>query len=226
MLERLGPVVAGIVVTALLVLVLPDDDAAPAVEPSPVGGQEAVDEFLAAYERSWMVEAVVVSETRRTMADGRQLAYEQRLVQRPPDDRLVIGAGTASGRIDGRTVRCSAAAGPAPQCVSSEEPAQDYQRYVDEQLAALAEMVEPEVGLYEVTTEGGGCFHLALLRPMFTPPYGIESTFCFDEEVGVLRDVEVVRPEATDRTTAIEVRTTVTDADLRAADLGDPLATE
>jgi hypothetical protein len=226
MLERLGPVVAGIVVTALLVLLLPGaDDDAPA-EPAPVGGQEAVDGFLAAYERSWMVEAVVVSETRRAMPDGRELAYEQRLVQRPPDDRLVIGAGSASGRIGGRTVRCTATGGPVPQCVSAEEPAPDYAVYVDEQLEALAVMVEPEVGLYEVTTEGDGCFHLTLLRPMFTPPYGVESTFCFDEEVGVLRDVEVVRPEATDRTTAIEVRTTVTDADLRATDLGDPLSTE
>ena len=225
MLERLGPVVAGVVVTALLVLVLPDDGEVAPSEPAPTGGQEAVDEFLAAYERSWMVEAIVVSETSRTMADGRELVYEQRLVQRPPDDRLVIGAGSASGRIDGRSVRCSTANGPVPQCVNGEEPAPDYQGYVDEQLAALAEMVEPEAGLYEVTTAGDGCYHLTLLRPLFTPPYGIESTFCFDEEVGVLRDVEVVRPEATDRTTAIEVRTTVTDADLRATDLGDPLAT-
>jgi hypothetical protein len=80
--------------------------------------------------------------------------------------------------------------------------------------------------MYTLTSSEDGCFHLELRLRVFTPPYGIESTFCFDEEVGVLRDVEVVRPEATDRTTATEVRTTVTEADLRAADLGDPLPTE
>ena len=225
MLERLGPVIGSILVTVLLVLVLPDEEDPEPVEPPPVAGQEAVDEFLAAYERSWMVEAVVVSETRRTMPDGRELAYEQRLVQRPPDDRLVIGAGSAVGRIDGRALRCSSATGPVPQCVNGEEPTQDYEEYVDEQLAALADQVEPGVGMYEVTRTGDGCFRLELRLRTFTPPYGIESTFCFDEELGVLRDVEVVRPEATDRTTAIEVRTTVTEADLRAADLGDPLGT-
>src|SRR5690606_18262292 len=99
MLERLGPVVGGLLVTALLVVVLPAVDGEVVTGQIPVEGQAAVDGFLAAYERSWLVEAVVVSETRRTMADGRELAYEQRLVQRPPEDRLVIGAGTASGRV-------------------------------------------------------------------------------------------------------------------------------
>ena len=225
MLERFGPVIGGLVVMALLVVWLGDpDDDAPA-EPPTVGGQEAVDEFLDAYERSWLVEAVVVSETLRTMADGRELAYEQRLVQRPPDDRLVIGAGSASGRVGGRTVRCTTVDDTVPQCADGGE-APDYQAYVDDQLASLAEMVEPGVGMYELTSSGDGCFHLELRLRVLTPPYGIESTFCFDEEVGVLREVEVVRPEATDRTTALEVRTAVTDADLRAADLGDPLATE
>lgn len=223
---RLAPVIGGIVVAGLLVAFLPDDDGGDASdEPPAIGGQEAIDEFLEAYERSWMVEAVVVSETTRTMADGRELAYEQRLVQRPPDDRLVIGAGSASGRIDGRSVRCAAVSGDVPQCASGDD-APDYEDEVEDQLATWAELFEPEVGMYELTTTGDGCFQLVLTKRVFTPPYGIESTFCFDEEVGVLRDVEVVRPEATDRTTAIEVRTTVTDEDLRAADLGDPLATE
>jgi hypothetical protein len=224
MLERLGPVVGGLVVMALLVVWLGDPDERQPTEPPPIGGQEAVDGFLDAYERSWMVEAVVVSETVRTMADGRELAYEQRLVQRPPDDRLVIGAGSASGRVDGQTVRCTLVDDPVPQCLSGGE-APDYQAYVDEQLAAFAELVEPGVGAYAVTTTGDGCFRLELRLRTFTPPYGIESTFCFDEALGVLRQVEVVRPEATDRTTAIEVRTTVTDADMRATDLGDPVAT-
>jgi hypothetical protein len=225
MLERFGPVIGGLVVMALLVVWLGDPDDDVPAEPTPVGGQEAVDEFLAAYERSWMVEAVVVSETQRTLADGRELAYEQRLVQRPTEDRLVIGAGSASGRIDGQTVRCTTVDDAVPQCVDGGE-APDYEALVDEQLDTLAELVEPGVGMYTLTSSEDGCFHLELRLRVFTPPYGIESTFCFDEEVGVLRDVEVVRPEATDRTTATEIRTPVTESDLRATDLGDPLSTE
>ena len=225
MFERFGPVIGGLVVMTLLVVWLGDPDDDVPAEPPPVGGQQAVDEFLAAYERSWLVEAVVVSETSRTLADGRGFSYEQRLVQRPPDDRLVIGAGTAAGRVRGQTVRCTTVAGPAPQCVDGGE-APDYQTFVDQQLDTLAELVEPGAGMYTLTSSEDGCFHLELRLRVLTPPYGIESTFCFDEEVGVLRDVEVVRPEATDRTTATEVRTTVTEADLRAADLGDPLPTE
>jgi hypothetical protein len=226
MLERFGPVIGGLVVMALLVVWSGDPDDDVPAEPPSVGGQEAVDEFLAAYERSWMVEAVVVSETQRTMADGRELAYEQRLVQRPPDDRLVIGAGSASGRVDGQTVRCTTVDDdPVPQCADGGE-APDYQALVDEQLETFAELVEPGVGMYTLTSSEDGCFHLELRLRVLTPPYGIESTFCFDEEVGVLRDVEVVRPEATDRTTATEIRATVTEADLRATDVGDPLSTE
>lgn len=225
MLERLGPVVGGALVAALLAVLLGGGDEPPPAGQIPVEGQPAVDGFLAAYERSLLVEAVVVSETRRTMADGRELAYEQRLVQRPPDDRLVVGVGSASGRIDGRTVRCTSVAGSSvPRCVTGDAAA-PYDEYVQDQLDAFARLLEPEVGAYEVATLGDGCFHLRLRLRVFTPPYGIESRFCFDEAVGVLRDVEVVRPEATDRTTALEVRTTVTAADLRVADIGDPLAT-
>lgn len=225
MLERLGPVVGGLLVAALLAVALGGEDEPPPTGQIPVEGRPAVDAFLAAYERSLLVEAVVVSETVRTMGDGRELAYEQRLAQRPPDDRLVIGVGSASGRIGGRTIRCTAVVDdPVPRCLTG-EAAGPYDEYVQDQLDAFAELLEPGVGAYEISTLDDGCFHLELRLRMFTPPYGIESRFCFDQEVGVLREVEVVRPEATDRTTALEVRTTVTEADLRAADIGDPLAT-
>ena len=167
----------------------------------------------------------MVSETRRTMADGRELAYEQRLVQRPPDDRLVIGAGSASGRVGGDTIRCTTV---DDRCRSASTVARppttrplstsSWRRWPSWWNRASACTSSP--------AREDGCYHLELRLRVFTPPYGIESTFCFDDEVGVLREVEVVRPEATDRTTALEVRDTVTDADLRAADLGDPLATE
>lgn len=225
MLERFGPVVGGLLVAGLLVVALPGSDSPAPGEPVtvPVTGAAAVDGFLGAWERSWRVEAVVESVTTRTLADGRELSYEQRLVQRPPDDRLVIGAGSASGRIGGRTVRCASVA-EGPQCTTGDE-APPYDDEVADQVAAFEEMLEPGTGLYEVSTLPDGCFHLQLRLRMFTPPYGIESTFCFDDATGVLEEVEVVRPEATDRTVAVEVRTTVTAADLRAADLGDPIAT-
>ena len=56
-------------------------------------------------------------------------------------------------------------------------------------------------------------------------PTARSAEFCFDDATGVLRSVEVVRDEAIDRTEAVEIRTEVTDADLRPDDLGEPVVT-
>jgi hypothetical protein len=219
MLEREGPVVAAIVVLAMLLAFLPSN------EPEVLVATEAPEPLLlAAYERSRTVEAVVESTFTRTVADGRELSYDQRLVQRPPDDRLVIGAGAATGRLDGRVVRCSTDADGQQSCIQGDE-AEPYDEEVAAEVQALASLVDPSTGVYDVTALDDGCFSLELVADVPSPPYGTTATFCFDEATGVLASVEVVRPEATDRTEAVEIRTTVTDEDLRAADLGEPVTT-
>jgi hypothetical protein len=219
MLEREGPVVAAIVILAAAALFLPP------TEPNLLVPTEAPEPLLlAAYERSRTVEALVVSTFTRTVADGRQLTYDQRLVQRPPDDRLVIGAGVATGRVGGRVVRCRADDEGEPSCTQGAE-AEPYADEVAAEVRALASLVDPDTGAYDVEALDGGCFVLELDAAVLSPPYGTAATFCFDAATGVLSTVEVVRPEATDRTEAVQIRTAVDDADLRAADLGDAIAT-
>ena len=218
--DRLGPTVAAAVVTLGLVVLLPDPDREPLT-----GGPPAEEAFLDAYERSRMVEVVVRSTFTRTFPDGRDLSYEQRLVQRPPGDRLVVGAGSASGRIDGRIVRCNASPSGEPECVQGAAAA-PYADEVAAEVSALADLVDRDVGGYEVSLgAGAGCFELTLVRRILTPPYGVAATFCFDADSGALTVLDVERPEARDRTEATEIRTEVTAADLRAADLGETVNT-
>jgi hypothetical protein len=223
MFERVGPLVAAVLLIVGLALVLPEPE-----RPAPF--EDPVPAFLAAYERSRTAELVVESTFTRTVADGRELRYEQRLVQRPPDDRLVIGAGSATGRIGGRIVRCTVVTAGPPTCVQG-AAAPPYAEEVDAEVSALAALVEGRASAYDVDAvdpDGetpSACFALELRAAMLSPPYGTAARFCFDAATGALADVEVVRDESTDRTVADEIRTEVTSADLRAADLGEPVAT-
>jgi hypothetical protein len=202
-------------VSAAVVLVLRDrgdDDAAPAdLEP-----------FLAAYERSRTEELVVTGTFLRTLNDGRQLEYERTVVQRPPDDHLVIGAGSASGRIGGRIVRCNVEAeGTPPTCTQGPE-APPYDDEVAREVDVLRELL---AGAYSLTDAGDGCWDLLLEVAVLSPPYGGAARFCFDEDSGAQRYLEVRREEGIDVTEATEIRTEVTDADLRPGTLGEPIAT-
>jgi hypothetical protein len=214
----LGPVLAAVAVTVGLVLLLPgDDDGGPAAS-------EAVDPagFVAAYERSRTAELLVESTFTRTFADGRELAYDTHLVQRPPDDVVVVGAGSASGRLGGRIVRCNAVAADAPaECIDA-GPAPDYDEVVGQEVATLEVLVEEA---YEVARDGSGCWILTLVAAVPTPPYGGAARFCFDEASGALRRLEVRRPEGVEVTEARSIATEVTDADLRVGSLGDPVGT-
>lgn len=219
MLERWGPVIAAPVVLALLLAVVPGTEQ----EAKPVG-PAAEERLLAAYERSRNVEVVVVSTFTRVFPDDRELVYDQRLVQRPPDDRLVIGAGSASGRIGGRIVRCNADASGTPECLQGAD-AGSYGDEVAAEMEQLAALIDREDGAYEVSVDEEGCFRLTLVVQLLTPPYGLVATFCFDGPSGALAILDVERPESIDRSVATEIRTVVTAADLRAADLGDTIST-
>jgi hypothetical protein len=208
--DRVWPVAMGVAAFAGLLgaFAVTDSDA---VREDPVAG------FLAAYERSRTATFVVEQTFTRTAPDGRSISYGRRLVQRPPDDRLLVGGGNAEGRIDGRVVRCSTAPDGSSSCQQG-PPAGPYD---DEVAAELAELRRYVSELYYLAPGDPGCWVLDLVEAYPSPPYGEEATFCFDPATGAPTRLEVVRPEATDVTEAVEIRATVTGADLDPGDLGD-----
>jgi hypothetical protein len=214
----LGPVLAAAAITAVLVAVLPGDPERTRVVPDDTEG------FVAAYERSRTAELLVDSTFTRTFNDGRELAYETILIQRPPDDILVVGAGSASGRLGGLLTRCNAAAADAPpNCIRSDEQARPYAEQVADEVDAMRSLVDE---VYDVARDDAGCFVLDLAVALPDAPYGGAARFCFDDASGALQSLEVRKPEAVERTEAVSIATAVSDADLRLVTLGDPIATE
>lgn len=188
------------------------------------GGGEAapdpVESFLAAYERSRSATFVAEQTFTRAAADGRSISYPRRIVQRPPADRLVVGGGQAEGRLDGRVVLCSTAPGGASRCDEG-APAPPYDEEVAGEVEALRALVEGETAIYEVRPGEPGCWSLHLVREVLTPPYGDRAGFCFDDATGAPLRTDVQREDVTDTVITQEVRSTVTTADLRTADLGE-----
>jgi hypothetical protein len=195
-----------------------------AVVPGPAGddpgaGPDAAGAFLADYQRSRLATFVVEQRFTRTLADGRSLDEATRIVQRPPDDRLVLGLGSVSGRRDGRVVACTTDPGAdpataAPRCTTG-PPAEPYDAEVAAEVDALRAYLAGDRPLYEVTATDAGCYELALARPDFpSPPYGTAATFCFDPATGAPRLVEIRRDGSADRTEATAIRTVVRPSDL------------
>lgn len=187
------------------------------------GGEEPVDaagSFLDAYERSRTATFVAEQTFTRTADDGRSISYPRRVVQRPPDDRLVIGGGQAEGRLDGRVVLCSTSPDGTSRCDEG-APAPPYAEEVAEEVANLRALVDGEGAVYEVRAGEDGCWSLHLRRRVLTPTYGEQAGFCFDEATGAPLRTDVVRDGVTDTVVTEAVRTEVTAADLRTGDLGE-----
>jgi hypothetical protein len=198
--------------------VLPSEDEREVVE------RVDPNEFVAAYERSRTAELLVEATFTRTFNDGRELVYETRLIQRPPDDVLVVGAGSAVGRLGGRVIRCNATTADAPpDCIEAAVAPPPYREEVADAVAAMDDLVERA---YDVERDEAGCWILTLVAAVPTPPYGGAARFCFDAASGALASLEVRRPEAVEVTEAASIRTEVSEADLRVGSLGEPVRTD
>ena len=187
------------------------------------GGDEppgVVESFLDAYERSRTATYVVEQTFTRAAEDGRSISYPRRIVQRPPDDRLVIGGGQAEGRLDGMVVLCSTSPNGTSRCDEGAE-APPYDDEVAEEVATLRALVEGGAATYEVRAGEDGCWSLHLRRQVLTPTYGEQAGFCFDEATGAPLRTDVVREGVTDTVVTDDIRTEVTAEDLRTGDLGD-----
>jgi hypothetical protein len=184
-------------------------------------GPPPAEALLEAYRRSRLATFTVERTFTRTFPDGRSFSYDQRLTQQPPDDRLLVGAGAASGRLDGRIVRCGTEPSGASRCFEGSE-ARPWDEEVDDEVADLASLVSGSSTAYDVTAgPDPGCFTLTLVQEVLAPPYGERAVFCFDDATGAPSRFELHRAEASDVLVAVEIRPEVVPADLRPGELGD-----
>lgn len=196
-------IAAAVVVGALLALLVAR---AGGPEPPP-----AVDAFLTAWRRSLTGTYVVHQVVERRLVSGRTFSSEVTLAQRPPDRIRVDSSGT-EGRVGGRRFGCV----PDGGCRFGGD-APSYAKDVDDEMRLLRAIVASETPLYAVTYSdvGDGCFLLTLRARVLAPPYGEDTTFCFDAASGALRTSIVHRAEATDTTTTVDLRVDVRPSDLQ-----------
>ena len=182
-----------------------------------VRGPKAATALLGTWRASRSATFVVESDFSRTLPDGQQLQETTRLVQRPPNDRLTIGFGSASGRLGGKIYRCAAQQDGSSKCLTSVD-APDYASEVDAEVNSLAGYVDGARPLYRVidfADSPGRCYRLDLAIDIPAPPYGRHALFCFDRATLAPSLTVIERDEATDRTQARVIRGAVTDADLQ-----------
>jgi hypothetical protein len=180
-------------------------------------GAAAATSFLATWRASRMATFVVDANFTRTLPDGNKLLSTSRTVQRPPNDRLVFGMGSVSGRLGGKILRCVAAPGSTSTCITAAD-APDYTTEVDGEIAGLERYVRGDRPLYtviEFVESPAHCFRLDLALAIPAPPYGDHVLFCFDRTSLAPSLTVLERAEATDRTEATAIRLTVTDDDLK-----------
>jgi hypothetical protein len=182
-------------------------------------GEDALGAFLETWRDSRVATFVVDSDFTRTLPNGNVLPQTQRIVQRPPGDRLTIGFGAISGRLDGKIVRCASEPSGTSQCFTA-EAAGDYVAEVDAQITgfdALVRGYRPAYSVIEFTDRANRCFRLDLAIDFPSPPYGDHALFCFDTATLAPSLTVIERSEATDRTEATAIRPTVTAEDLDVA---------
>lgn len=224
-------VLAGVVLAAILHT--PPQPTEPGAEVSGlevgVSDPVAVDELVAAWERSRTETYRSVSRWHRVTPAGGEMARTRILVQRPPD-RVLRAGGQVEGSVGGVRYLCDGLAEDepeaqerfAPGCRAVEVP--DVEEVYDETVAGEIDALWSYVGgdrpLYRVTRDGE-CFDLRLARGMFAPPYGDRARFCFDAETGAISLLRVERPEGTDTLELVSSTPEVTDDDLRDALVGE-----
>jgi hypothetical protein len=200
-------------VTAAIIWAGDDDE--PALDPV-AEHEEAAGAFLMAWHRSRSGTFVVRSDFHRETARGGELDSEVLLVQRPPD-YLLHQFGGVEGRLDDRVVGCDP--DPDGQAVcrpTGDELETSYDDKVADEVATFVSYFAGEDHpLYRVRRADAGCFDLTLTGLQASPPYGEKARFCFDDATGALTYVRIERPEGTDVTEAVEIRTDVRDDDFQ-----------
>ena len=216
LLEPPVAAVLGAVVGALLTVALAASGVADHADPVDAG--EVRRAFVSAWERSRTSTFAAAGEFVREASGGRRFASAVTIVQRPPD-RLVTGAGSVSGRLDGHRVACSTDEDGTLGCRTGEAVG-PYDEAVAGEVAAVRAAVAPGGAYAVMPVEDPGasrtCFGLRRrsVAPATAPPWGRRARFCFDRATGAPVETVIRRPESIDRTLFTTVTPDVTDGDL------------
>jgi hypothetical protein len=204
-------------IAGVALVAIGDDEERTGAEP--VVDVDVAEQFVAAWERHRLA-TFVASGTyeRRSVVSGASIASEDVVAQRPPR-RLHRQLGGVDGRDDDRLLVC-----PAPPAGEEDEPAPcrlgapggpTYAESVASEVAGLRSMTTGPDPLYVVTAGRVGCFDLELVRIDPRAPFGVEASFCFDEETGAPAGSRVRHAEGVEEIVVVtDIRTDVTDADL------------
>ena len=133
------------------------------------------------------------------------------LVQKPPR-RVVRAFGNESSLFADGAQTCDLGAESTSVC-TAQQKTEPYDVQVAEELSVLSQYFSGDTPLYRVEAPSPGCFRLHLYRAMQLPPYGDAAQFCFDSATGAMTLFETSSESGSDRTTALQISTTVTDAD-------------
>ena len=168
-------------------------------------GEPAARAFLDTWQRSRLATFVVRSDFVRTLPDGNQLKSNTTTVQRPPDDRLVTGFGSVTGRLNGKIIGCAASPGWQRRLRHGRAGPRLPHRGRRRGPSARVIRHGADRPLYDVVDFGDApnhCFRLDLAVALPSPPYGDHALFCFDRPTAAPVLTEIQRPEATDQTIA------------------------
>lgn len=185
---------------------------------SPDRQELAVDDFIAAWERS-RTGTFVTSGTyeRSSEVTGASISSEDVVAQRPPR-RLHRQLGGVEGRDDDRLLVCAA----PPEGADERQPCRlgppgpiTYADSVAREVAGLRSLTGGDDPLYGVRERSPACFELTLRRPDPRAPFGVAASFCFDPTTGAVSSSMVRHAGGiTEVVVVTEIRSRVTDADL------------
>lgn len=149
----------------------------------------------------------------RTAPDGRRIAAEVALVQRPPD-RLLVQFGEMSGRRGDRALRCQAPVGDRSLGCGLDPPGATFDEAVADEIEAFRSLVTGDDPLYEVRRAGDGCWRMIRTRDDPRGGFGLEAEICVDAAIGAVRSIDIDHGEIDERTVYDDITAEVTDADL------------